>query len=264
MRSSNFLGPAYADLSKNLALQQSINLYFSPLDGGAKGKAEGSLRLTPGLTLLATCGNGPIRGVGGLGTTLYVVSGNQVYSVTTGWVATLLGTINTNSGPVSIINSPTQLVIFDGIHGYLVPGGAPLTGGTLVGGGLLGVMSEYAVGDTVVLQAQNGTQTASAVIQISSIAPSSVPLTGGTIGGVMANYAIGDTINLAQAGGTQVVQAQLTVTGVSAGAVTSVSVSLQGAFSSNPTSFSQGSTSGIGSGFTYTAPAFGAEITGIP
>lgn len=84
--------------------------------------------------------------------------------MTTGFVATLLGTIATNSGPVSIIQNSTQLVIFDGASGYLIPGGYPLTGGTVGTGG-----EEYEAGDTIKLQATDGQQNAKAVVQVSSV-----------------------------------------------------------------------------------------------
>lgn len=78
----------------------------------------------PGQDLLATIGTGPHRGAhvmqGGL---LYVVSGNGLYSVNANWVATLLGTLASSTGRVSMIDNGTQLAIFDSVGGYVWSGG---------------------------------------------------------------------------------------------------------------------------------------------
>lgn len=88
-----------------------------------------SLIGTPGLSLLATIGNGPIRGSWFTTTgAFYVVSGNTVYSVTSAWVATSVGTIATTTGPVGMADNGIQLVIVDGPNGYYL---------TLKGGGSL-------------------------------------------------------------------------------------------------------------------------------
>lgn len=165
-----FIGQAYVAKSPNLADNKLINLYpsLAPVQSG-EAKSVGAFYLTPGLTLQCVCGSGPVRGMGtlfrGPGTSpvLYVVSGNQVYSVTTNYVVTLLGIIGTSLGPVSIIQNGEQLVIFDGIQGYLVPGGSPLTGGTIASGG-----AEYAVGDEVILVNSDGGTSATAEILVTS------------------------------------------------------------------------------------------------
>jgi len=76
--------------------------------------------MCPGKRLLATIGTGPIRGMyqanDGL---MYLVSGNGLYSVTTTYASTLLGTIGSNNGAVSIINSPTQIMAVDGTGGWV-------------------------------------------------------------------------------------------------------------------------------------------------
>jgi len=112
------LGAAYASRSLNLAAQRCINLYPELVET-KDGKSVGALYGVPGETLLATIGTGPHRGsfarAGGL---LYVVSGSGVYSVTTSWVATQIGTIGTTSGPVCMIDNGTQIAIFDGVAGY--------------------------------------------------------------------------------------------------------------------------------------------------
>lgn len=122
-----FLGQAYVARSTNLADNHLINLY-PEMAPAAEGEAKDVAGFfgTPGLDLLTTVGTGPVRGAtpSADGSTLYVVSGNKVYSLTTAFVATPLGAIDTNTDPVSIIVNPTQAAIFDAISGYSISSGA--------------------------------------------------------------------------------------------------------------------------------------------
>jgi hypothetical protein len=89
--------------------------------------------MAPGLDYITTCDSGPVRGTHVFGSTLIVVSGSSVYSVNTAWNPTLLGTIGTSSGPVSIIDNGAfgQCAIFDGSAGYLVTSGGAFSTLTL-------------------------------------------------------------------------------------------------------------------------------------
>lgn len=114
------LGGSYEARSRNLAYNRMINMYLQVMDKKS-GKAPGMILGTPGTVLLGAIGNGPIRGaipVSGYG---YVVSGPEVYKVDPAtWTGTLLGTITTASGSVAMIANQTQLLISDGVGGYLV------------------------------------------------------------------------------------------------------------------------------------------------
>lgn len=167
-------GGFYKSWSLNLADQECTNLFPTTVDTRS-GKAVGALYSTPGLDLLLTVGAGPVRGGQVFQgpppalPVMYVVSGNGVYLVTTSFVANLVGTIGTTIGPVSIIHNSTQLVIFDGVNGYLVPGGYTLTGGTISDGG-----ADYQVGDTLLLQSSDGAQTATAEINVTTVAAGAI------------------------------------------------------------------------------------------
>jgi hypothetical protein len=85
-------------------------------------------------------------------------------------------------------------------------------------------------------------------------------LLGGSFSGG-SGYAGGDKIALSQTGGTQRAGAVVkiaTVTGT--GAVSSYTVVTGGVFTTNPTSFTQSSTSGGGTGFSISAPAFTPNV----
>jgi hypothetical protein len=213
--STPIFGGFYKAWSFNQAYQLCTNLYPSVVDTHT-GKEVGALYSTPGLDLLANVGVGAARGFKVFQGLLYVVSGNSVYSVNLQFAVTLVGTIGTAHGPVSMVSNGKQMLIIDGTNAYLVPGGQPLTGGTISDGG--------------------------------------------------ADYTVGDSINLTANDGQQNATAQILVSSVSGGAVTGFSVTFTGAFGPLPTTFSQASTTGSGTGFSLNLPTFGtfAPIYTVP
>lgn len=160
--------------SQNLVDNQMWNIYPEVVDT-KDGKAIGALYSVPGLDLKATAGVGPIRAGGmsvvdGIDGLAYIVSGVDVYSIDANYVVTLVGTLpNALTSPVSMVNNGRQLIIFDGIGGYLVPGGYPLLGGTISSGG-----AGYAVDDDITLVNTDGTSNATAVINVTSVSGGAV------------------------------------------------------------------------------------------
>ena len=121
MRFTGFIGPSYTQRSVNVDCQRCINLY-PELDeiGTGKEREVAALVSTPGLSLLATIGSGPIRGNYFTSNgQLFVVSGNTLYSVSAAWVATSVGTLSTSSGVVSMADNGTLLILVDGANGYI-------------------------------------------------------------------------------------------------------------------------------------------------
>jgi hypothetical protein len=105
------LGQAYVARSVNAADNRMINLYPEAIPN--EGQTAGWLQRAPGLRLLATIGNGPIRGLWDFSpdaTTAFVVSGNELYKIDATYTATLLGTI-AGTGPVSMADNGTQLFV---------------------------------------------------------------------------------------------------------------------------------------------------------
>jgi len=102
------LGSAYVARSVNAADNRMVNLYPEATPEG--GKEAGFLNRCPGLRLLCTAGVGPIRGIwehNGIG---YIVSGLELYSVSSTWNVTLIGTV-AGTGPVSMADNGAQLFI---------------------------------------------------------------------------------------------------------------------------------------------------------
>ena len=104
--------------SRSIAMndQRTVNLY-PELD--PTGRSVAALYGTPGLELFATAGSGPVRGMWPFGTVNYVVSGGGFYAVNTSGVSTEIGSISTTTGPVSLSDNGTQIMVTDGVAGYI-------------------------------------------------------------------------------------------------------------------------------------------------
>lgn len=116
---SPILGSAYVARSVNAASNRCINLYPEIIPEG--GKQAAWLQRAPGLRLLQTIGVGPIRGLwtNSTGSAFYVVSGSEVYKLTSAaGTPTLIGTVS-GSGPVSIADNGTQLFFACDPDGYI-------------------------------------------------------------------------------------------------------------------------------------------------
>jgi hypothetical protein len=93
-----------------------VNLFPEVIPEG--GKELGFLNRAPGLRLLGTVGTGPIRGMWQFGGFAYIVSGTQLYKVTSSWVSTPLGAI-TGTGPVSMSDNGIQLFVAANPDGFI-------------------------------------------------------------------------------------------------------------------------------------------------
>jgi len=110
------LGSSYVIRSVNAADNRMINLYPEVIPEG--GKEPAYLQRCPGLSLKATVGTGPIRGLWSLGNYLYVVSGEEFYRVDSAYAATKIGDV-TGSGPVSMTDNGTQIFIACNPDGFI-------------------------------------------------------------------------------------------------------------------------------------------------
>src|SRR5512139_3392936 len=110
------LGGSSRVRSVNAADNTMINLFPEIIPDGGKNAAF--LSRAPGLRLLATVGNGPIRGLWSYQGTAYVVSGNYLYSVDSNWASTLIGYVG-GVGSVSMADNGTQLFIAANPQGYI-------------------------------------------------------------------------------------------------------------------------------------------------
>ena len=102
------LGSSYVARSVNAADSRMVNLFPEVVPDG--GKEPAFLQRCPGLRLVATVGEGPIRGMWKFGDYLYVASGGKLYRADGNFAVTELGLIN-GSGPVSMSDNGTQLFV---------------------------------------------------------------------------------------------------------------------------------------------------------
>lgn len=102
------LGGAYGARVKSVSPEECVNFYLEA--HGEKTYLVG----TPGLTLRVTLDEGPIRGLHRMGNNLFAVAGTRVYHISTTHVATLLGTIATFAGLVSMRDDGASVVLVDG------------------------------------------------------------------------------------------------------------------------------------------------------
>lgn len=104
------LGSSYVARSVNAADNRMINLFPEVIPEG--GKEPGFLNRAPGLELLQTVGSGPIRALWAHqtnGADFYVVSGTEVFKMTsTSATPVKLGNV-IDGGPVSIADNGTQI-----------------------------------------------------------------------------------------------------------------------------------------------------------
>lgn len=147
MRFPGFIGPGYTLQSVVADCQRCVNWYpeVNELQTQADGEVAALVQV-PGYSRLATLGTGPIRGM--WFTTsgrLAVVSGNEVYRVgiVDGvWTGELAGVLNTFSGPVSMADNGSQLIIVDGVDGFII---------SLVNGVMTKITNEFFTASTTVV-----------------------------------------------------------------------------------------------------------------
>ncbi len=121
-----FVGGSYSGRSTNINSQRAVNLFVAIDKDDAKEVIAlyGTPGLKPFCALEAQGADTCIRGLHEMGSLLYAIIGNRVYSVTSAGVAILLGTISTSTGNVFMADNGTQMIIVDGsATGYYVQAG---------------------------------------------------------------------------------------------------------------------------------------------
>lgn len=114
-----FVGQAYQARSLNVDAQRCVNLYLEA--DTSSSRAPLALYGTPGTILRATLG--AARGVRGCivaGGFSWWVSGATVYKMTSAYVVSTVGTLNSTSGPVSLASNGIEILIVDGVNGYII------------------------------------------------------------------------------------------------------------------------------------------------
>lgn len=100
---------SYRSESLPVSAQRLVNCYAESFPEDAKVPV--AVFGWPGLETFTTCGDGPIRGFHIMGGLLYVVSGHDLYTVTSAGTATVVGTGIIGTDRVSMANNGTQICI---------------------------------------------------------------------------------------------------------------------------------------------------------
>jgi len=123
-----FIGPDNQMRSQRYDCQKTVNFYLEASPYGDAKEQEAFVMIgTPGLELLQTIGNGPIRALyvpSNNSNLMIVVSGDEVYSVVyslndpTNIVK--IGTLLTTQGIVSVADNGSSIFMVDGQYGYYI------------------------------------------------------------------------------------------------------------------------------------------------
>lgn len=103
--------------SSNVNAQRRVNLYAEIQQDAEKSTL--TLYPTPGLSVFVNFGANPCRGMYERGDVLYVVNLSKLYRVQNNGTITELGTLLTFGGRVNMADNGTQLMIVDGVNGYI-------------------------------------------------------------------------------------------------------------------------------------------------
>lgn len=151
------LGSSYVARSSNADDNRMVNTFPEMVPEG--GKEPAFLNRAPGLRLVGTIGNGPIRGLWQFYSATaqkqigYAVSGGELYSFVpsadnTSLTSTFLGNAS-GSGPVSMADNGTQLFIACNPNGYIYNAGtgafAQITDPDFPGAQIVGYLDGYFV-----------------------------------------------------------------------------------------------------------------------
>lgn len=114
-----FVGGSNPARSVNSSTQETVN-WIPEQDEQAKFPIR--LLPRPGLKTFSNAGSSPMRGQIEYGGAIYSVIGDTVWKFTTAGVASVVGTIGTTTGTVSLAKGTTQFMVVDGAKGYYSDG----------------------------------------------------------------------------------------------------------------------------------------------
>jgi hypothetical protein len=113
----NLFGVSQYGKSLNVTAQDRLNCYLEVQPGDDRARV--AIYGTPGLDLFTSFGDTPIRGIYQRTDFLYVVHRGTFYEVNNAAVKTAKGTIGTTSGKVYMWDNGSQLMLTDGVLGYI-------------------------------------------------------------------------------------------------------------------------------------------------
>ena len=115
-----FIGPAYLHRSANVAAQRCVNLYPEIVEVQNE-KTRIVLLGSPGKSLFCTLPKSPIRAewLASNGRA-FAVAGDSLYELFSSGAYSLIGSLSSTTGRVSIADNGLQMMMVDGVHGYIL------------------------------------------------------------------------------------------------------------------------------------------------
>lgn len=122
-RFDNFVGGSYTALTRNLAADSCINLYYESAEAGT-GKNRAALMGAPGLQAFVTLPTLPVRGILVGEDLLFVVAGSRYYQVFADGTFNDRGDVGDDVGhsPVQMFENGTQVMIVSAGNAYIDDG----------------------------------------------------------------------------------------------------------------------------------------------
>jgi hypothetical protein len=152
-----FNGPAYEAKSLPWSAQRCVNWYLEK--GEESTKTPSALMPRPGLTAKVTLlAASEVRGLWAASDgNLYAVAGSNVYKVTSGFIATQIGSLTTSSGKAGVRDNGNQLIVVDGAAGYTY-NFTTATWATITDAGFPNGASQVEYQDSYFIAAEEGSQ----------------------------------------------------------------------------------------------------------
>lgn len=156
-----FVGASYVAASRYQDDQECIN-WFPEVDANKPAGSRGVMALlpTPGLVTLAQLSNQlQVRAMHVMpgGTTLLAVAGNALYSINLAYTATVVGTLLTSTGPVSITDNGVSAYMCDGPNRYYYTP-ASSTFASIADGGFTGANTVDIIDNFIIYNNPNSNQ----------------------------------------------------------------------------------------------------------
>jgi hypothetical protein len=120
MKEIPLFGSGIGGKSLTVSAQRRVNCYYEVRQD--QEKANLAIFGTPGQQLFANLGANAVRGWWVFGANIIAVAGNQCFSINSSGIATVIGTLNTSAGLVSMTDNGKGVLIVDGTNGYFWSG----------------------------------------------------------------------------------------------------------------------------------------------
>lgn len=116
-----FVGSAYKHRSVTVAAQRLVNMYIENVESPNEETRQ-VLIGTPGKLLFCTLPTSPMRGewVVQVSGRAFAAAGNALYEIFADGTYSARGTLNTSTGIVSMADNGLQLMLVDGLYGYIL------------------------------------------------------------------------------------------------------------------------------------------------